>query len=240
MSNTYTAFLTMCNDEKRAEFVLSNFTKHNPDIPVIVYNGGKSASHLCDKFNIDYREGPNLWNVFLPGVGSFTYEWFEMIFDIGLAMTTEHLIFLETDVLTNRKIESAPVYDMAGPLVSCGDLESIQAYRYWGKYVPWKNESGNEIMWDHKFHSGLGATCYKKAFFEKCLPNLKWVEEAYRMIPFSCFQDLNISLLARYSGCSFGDWSEATDTRGSIRVNNNQFYFESYDDSKALIHNYKI
>lgn len=236
---TYTAFLTMCNDEKRAEFVLDNFTRHNPDIPVIVYNGGESAAHLQDKFNIDYREGINHWNNFLPGVGSFTYKWFEMIFDIGLNMDTDHLIFLETDVLTTGKIQEDPIYEMAGPMIGCGDLESIQAYRYWGEYVPWK--AGDEkITWIHKLHSGLGATCYKKSFFEKCLPNLKWVKEAYKMIPFSCFQDINISLLARYSGCTFGDWSEATDTRGTVRIKDDSLYFESCISTIPLIHNYKI
>lgn len=236
---SYTAFLTMCNDEKRADFVLENFTKYNPEIPVIVYNGGKSASYLQDKYDIDYREGPNFWNVFLPEVGSFTYDWFDLIFDIGLSMSTDHLIFLETDVLTTRKLETEPLYDISGPLVSCGELESLQAYRYWGEYVPWK-EGKETISWNHKFHTGIGATCYKKQFFQKCEGNLNWVEEAYKMIPFSCFQDVNISLLGRYSGCTLGDWIEASDTRGSIRINSNSAYYEQCDWSKALIHNYKI
>ena len=237
---SYTAFLTMCNDERRAEFVLDNFTRHNPEIPVIVYNGGKSAAYLQDKFDIDYREGINYWNNFLPGVGSFSYEWFEMIFEIGLTMKTDHLIFLETDVLTTRKIEKEPSYEISGPLIGCGDLEAIQAYRFWGEYVPWKDADQERITWDHKLHTGLGATCYKKSFFEKCLSNLMWVEEAYRMMPFSCFQDLNITLLGRYSGCTLGDWSEATDTRGTMRRNGNNFYYEPFDQTKALIHNYKV
>ena len=236
---SYTAFLTMCNDEKRAEFVLENFTKHNPEIPVIVYNGGNSASYLQDKFDIEYREGPNLWETFFPGTGSFSYEWFETIFEIGLTMETDHLIFLETDVLTTRRIESEPLYDISGPLVSCGPLEEHQSYLYWGKYVPWK-DSKVEIQWNHKFHTGLGATCYKKNFFTRCLPNLKWVREAYKQIRFSCFQDVNISLLGRYSGCTLGDWSEATDTRGSVRIGSDKLYFEPCDMTKALIHNYKV
>ena len=238
---SYTAFLTMCNDETRAEFVLENFTKHNPDIPVIVYNGGNTASYLQDKYDIDYREGPNFWNVFLPGVGSFSYEWFELIFDLGLSMSTDHLIFLETDVLTTGKIEVEPIYDISGPLVSSGDLESIQAYRYWGTYVPWKNNTP-EIVWDHKLHTGLGATVYKKDFFHKCLPNLKWAKLAYDKIPFSCFQDVNISLLGRYSGCTLGDWSEATDTRGTVRINTETkvLYLDSYNKNIPLIHGVKI
>jgi len=236
---SYTAFLTMCNDETRAEFVLENFTRHNPDIPVIVYNGGNSASYLQERYDIDYREGPNFWNVFLPGVGSFTYDWFDLIFDIGLSMSTDHLIFLETDVLTTRKLETEPQYDISGPLVSCGELESLQAYRYWGEYVPWK-EGKKTILWNHKFHTGIGATCYKKNFFQKCEGNLKWIKEAYKMIPFSCFQDVNISLLGRYSNCTLGDWSEVSDTRGSVRINSNNAYFEPCDMTKALIHNYKI
>lgn len=239
---SYTAFLTMCNDEKRAEFVLSNFTQHNPDIQVIVYDGGKTGEYLKDKFDIIYTKGPNLWNTFFPGTGSFSYEWFELIFDIGLHMKTDHLIFLETDVLTTGTIVDPPNYDIAGPLVSCGPLEEIQSYLYWGSYVPWKEQfnSPGEIKWNHKFHTGLGGTCFRKQFFKTCMKNLNWVREAYKVIPFSCFQDVNISLLGRYSGCTLGDWSEATDTRGTMRIADTKIQFEPCIPTKALIHNYKV
>ena len=103
----YRAILFMCNDERRAEFVIENFTKHNPDIPLMVYNGGNSAKYLEKKFNIELTEGPNLWhkNTRNPP-GSFSYDWVEYMFNVGLNMEEDYLIFLETDVKVNRKIEN--------------------------------------------------------------------------------------------------------------------------------------
>ena len=108
---SYTAILFMCNDEKRAEFVIENFKKHNPEIHLIVYNGGNSAQFLKEKYDIELIEGSNLWHPKTRNPpGSFSYEWFELLFSIGLKMETEHLIFLETDVKVTRKIEKEPIW----------------------------------------------------------------------------------------------------------------------------------
>lgn len=235
----YRAVLFMYNDEFRAEFVIDNFTKYNPHIPLIVYNGGRSAKYLTDKYNITLEEGPNFWHKKTRNPpGSFSYEWFEYMFNIGLNMKEDYLIFLETDVKVNRKIEKEPIYDISGPTTVCGQLDFTVAYDFWGGYI--KGTMNDETNWGHKVHTCMGGTVYKKQFFERCKDNLKYVKMAYELIPLNCYQDLQMSLLGRYSDCTLGDWSEASDTRGVIRRNGNLWYQETMNEGCALIHNYKI
>lgn len=237
---SYTAILFMCNDEKRAEFVIENFKKHNPEIHLIVYNGGNSAQFLKEKYDIELIEGSNLWHKKTRNPpGSFSYEWFELLFSIGLKMKTEHLIFLETDVKVTRKIEKEPIYEISGPTTTCGHIDSLVAYDYWGGYL--KGTMHDDTDWKHKLHTGMGGTVFKKSFFHKCMDNLKYVKQAYELIPFNCYQDLQITLLGRYSDCSFGDWSEVSDTRGMFRkIDDEKWYREAAKESCALIHNFKI
>ena len=76
---SYTAVLFMYNDEHRARFVIEGFQKHNPNIPLIVYNGGTSAKHLEQEYNIKLIEGPNLWHKFTRcPPGSFSYDYVEV------------------------------------------------------------------------------------------------------------------------------------------------------------------
>lgn len=230
----------MCNDEKRADFVISNFQKHNPDIRLIVYNGGSPAPHLKDKYNIEYQEGPNLWHKFTRcPPGSFSYEWFETMFQVGLSMNTDYLIFLETDVLTTRKIVEPPKYEIAGPTTRCGPQDEYNSYDFWGGYL--KGTNYDETDWKHKFHTGMGATAFSKSFFKKCKDNLHHVKEAYRLIPFHMCQDLHITLLGRFSGCTMGDWIEASDTRGVYRkIEEDKWQHEGMNGNCALIHNVKV
>jgi hypothetical protein len=239
----YLAILFMCNDEKRAEFVIENFKKHNPEIHLIVYNGGNSVQHFKNKYDIELIEGPNLWHKRTHcRVGSFNYAWFETLFFLYKKHKPEYLIFLETDVLTTKKIELEPKYDISGVCVGCGVLERILLYYYWGDYLKGKGffSMNNCENWEHKYHTGMGATALSKRFFEQTEKNLHLVKECYELIPFSCFADLMITLLARYSGCTMGDWEEASDTRGTVRRRNNGWIYESRNDNCALIHNYKI
>lgn len=233
----------MCNDEKRAKFVVENFTKHNPDIPLIVYNGGRPVGNLFEGFNIEYQEGPNLWHKFTRcPPGSFSYEWFEKLFEVGLKMDSKYLIFLETDVKCNRKIEKEPIFEISGPTTRCGPQDEYASYDFWGGYL--KGTEYDQTDWKHKFHTGMGATAFSKSFFEKCVDNLKHVKEAYRLIPFHMCQDLHVTLLARYSGCTMGDWSEVSDTRGVHRRSDfndeTKWYYDGDIDSRALIHNFKV
>jgi hypothetical protein len=236
----YLAVLFMCNDEKRARFVIENFKKHNPEIHLIVYNGGNSVEHFKNEYNIELIEGPNLWHTKTRGPpGSFSYDWFEFLFSLYKKHKPEHLIFLETDVKVNKKIEIEPVYDISGVCVGCGTLERIVMYYYWGDFLNNKDFSGSD-NWNHKYHTGMGGTAFSKNFFEKCEKNLHLVKQCYDMIPFCAYQDLIITLLARYSGCTMGDWKECSDTRGTARLTNSGWKHESRNDNCALIHNFKI
>ena len=76
----YHAILFMCNDEKRARFVIEGFKEHNPDIPLTVYNGGEPVKL---DYDIEYIEGPNLWHRSTRHApGSFNFHWFEMLFQM--------------------------------------------------------------------------------------------------------------------------------------------------------------
>lgn len=236
----YLAVLFMCNDENRAEFVIENFKKHNPDIHLIVYNGGQSASYLSEKYDIELVEGPNLWHTKTRGApGSFSYEWFEYLFILHKIYDPDYLIFLETDVKINRKIEFEPEYDISGVVGGCGTLERIVMYYYWDDYLNGRDFSGGD-NWNHKFHTGMGGTAFSRNFFLQTQKNLHLVKKCYDLIPFCSYQDLVITLLARYSGCTMGDWKEVSDTRGTMRLKNGQWVGEGMDNNCAMIHYYKI
>lgn len=237
----YHAILFMCNDEPRARFVIENFQKHNSDIPLTVYNGGEHVN-LVDDYDIELIKGPNVWHTKTRHApGSFNYGWFEVLFDMHSKYDPDHLIFLETDVKTNKKIEIAPKYDIAGPVVPCGYMEQLVMYDYWSNYVEGKPFTENRTTsWSHKYHTGMGATALSKNFFEKGRKNLHLVKECYELIPFNCYQDVLISCFARYSGCTMGDWQEASDTRGTLRLSGNSWYSEPLNDGCALIHNFKV
>ena len=236
----YLAILFMCDDIRRAEFTIENFQKHNPDIHLIVYNGGSSVKYFKDKYNIELIEGPNLWHKDTRGPpGSFSYGWFEYLFHTHQKYDPDYLIFLETDVKTNKKIENEPKYDISGVCLGCGSLERIVMYYYWGDYLLGKDFSGSD-NWSHKFHTGMGGTAFSRNFFKKCKDNLHIVEKCYKLLPFCSYQDLMATLLARYSGCSMGDWEETSDTRGTSRIIDGRWAYESMNDRCALIHNYKV
>lgn len=237
---SYTAVLFMYNDEKRARFVIEGFKKHNPNIPLIVYNGGTSVKHFEHEYDIKLIEGPNLWHKFTRcPPGSFSYDYVEFMFKLGLEMETDHLIFLETDVKCNKPIEKEPVYDISGPTTRCGPQDEYASYDFWGGYL--KGTNYDQTDWKHKYHTGMGATVFKKSYFEKCKDNLKYMKMAYELIPFHMCQDLHMTLLGRYSGCTMGDWSEASDTRGVHRkVDDTNWYYEPMNENCALIHNVKV
>jgi hypothetical protein len=238
----YHAVLFMCNDEKRARFVIENFQKHNPEIPLTVYNGGESCEHLKDEYDINLIEGPNVWhNNTRHKPGSFDFHWFLVLFGLHKQYDPDYLIFLETDVKTNKKIEIDPEYDISGVCVSCGYMESLVMYDYWGNYLEGKDfTEDRSTKWSHKYHTGMGGTALSRNFFLKCEKNLPHVRKAYEILPFYSYQDVMITLLARYSGCTMGDWKEASDTRGTRRFVNGMWIHEPLNENCALIHNYKI
>lgn len=240
----YHALLFMCNDETRARFVIEGFQKHNPDIPLSVYNGGESAPQLAFDYDIDLIEGRNLWhrNTRHPP-GSFDFGWFQMLFRVAKNHDPDYLIFLETDVKTNRKIVEPPKYDMAGPVTQCGGItDMLMMYDYWDAYIKGENFHEDKYStWGHKFHTGMGATAFSRNFFEKCRPHLNLVEKCYKLIPMHCYQDLLITCFGRSQGCTMGDWSEVSDTRGTIRKKSEtEWYGEAPNENCALIHNFKV
>ena len=223
------------NDLHRADFVLSNFTKHNPNIEIIIYNGGVNGDEIFSKYSSvsEVINGRNIWQKRTKPVcdiGSFDYDWFEIMFDKGLSLKDEtHLLFLETDVLTQREITIPPDFDMSGPMNGAGPIPERLAYTFFG-------------IDGYKFHTGSGGTIYSKNFFEKCKDNLFMIERAYKEIPHACYQDLLMSLLARYTGLSIGNWIESSNYWGGFynMGNDNWVFSNSNCRNSTLVHGVKI
>ena len=234
----------MCNDVHRAEWVAHNFKAHNPDIGLTVYNGGVDDVETRRRVIADhYEAGENLWHLNTRlRTGSFGYGWFEKLYEVAEERDADHTIYLETDVQTNRAITVDPKWDLSGVLMDPGPESALIAYDYWGSYLAGGEFEEHIKPTPNKFHSGMGASVFRRRFFERTRPNLHLVKRAFEMIPYAFHQDLMITLLGRYSGCSFGDWSEVSDTHGTYRYNEaeNRVYLDSYDPDATLVHGVKI
>ncbi len=150
-------------------------------------------------------------------------------------------IDIETDVKVNRKIDKEPLYDLSGPISGCGYMEELVMYDFWGNFIreqPFEEDKSSK--WPHKFHTAMGATAFSRNFFNTCREKLPYVKLCYDTIPLNCYQDVLISCFARSFGCTLGDWSEASDTRGMPRYVNSEWIYTPVDMNCALVHNYKI
>lgn len=224
------AVMMMKNDINRMSFVLENFFKWNPDIPVTVYNcGGKSPREEIKQFKnaflIDYDD---IWHKKIPnGGGSFDPRWFDLMFKHGLDEKYSHLLFLETDVLTTKKISIEPKYDMSGILNYCGQNE-ISLYKHFGlELAP---------------HSSCGSTIFTKQFFDKCFPNLSLIKRQFEERPQNFFGDLMMTILCRISAnCTYGYWEECSDLRGyHIPEGNSYKFIPTSDYSTTFVHSLKV
>lgn len=223
------AIMMMKNDINRVDFVLHNFFKWNPDIPVLVYNcGGKSPKQVIDKYSnaklIDYDD---IWHKGThDGAGSFDPRWFKLMFEYGLNDNYTHTLFLETDVLTTRKISIEPKYDMSGILNFCGPKEDI-LYKYFN--IP------------HGPHSSCGSTIFKTDFFKKSFSNLYLIDKAFKEKQQNFYADLLMTILGRISGCSYGYWEECSDLRGyHVPIDGKLVFVPSSDYSTTFVHSLKV
>lgn len=234
----------MSNDTERLDFTLRNFKKHNPNVPVLVYNNGGNfelAKKIAEKYRCEYKYIENIWHKKTHcGTGSFNFRWFELLFEYALQEDDyTHILFLETDVYTQKKIATEPLYDMAGPLSFCGPKENIlfgyfKLEKYGYKFIFENNSRAFP-------HTGCGGTIYKKDFFVKSKENLHLIQKAYEeMIPY-CFMDLLITILGMISGCSIGDWQDTSNLYGKYIYNTqkNIFYLKKCDWKAPMIHHIK-
>lgn len=220
------AILFMCNDFARAKFTLENFNKWNPEIPIRVINSGGNCPkpYLSHIKNIEFINAPNLWHKkTLCGVGSFGPQYYDYLFDFGLNEKFSHTLFLETDVLTNRKITIEPNYDISGPNNPCGPNEHV-LYDYLN-------------IKDNRIHTGCGGTIFSLNYF-KTIKNkdYNFFQEIFDKFPQNYFMDLISTLAARKNKLSFGHWEEVSNI--PIHVINGNFVKTNY--SSTLIHNFKI
>lgn len=223
------AVMMMKDDIRRMHFVLDNFTKWNPDIPVTVYNcGGRSPAEEIKKYsNVQLIDYIDIWQRKTHcGHGSFSPEWFKLMFKHGLDENYTHLLFLETDVLTTKKITVEPKYDMSGVLNNCGgDVPNLY----------------KKLNLSYSPHGGCGSTIFKRQFFEKCKDNFSLVDKIFNEMPQYFFADVVITTLGRYSGCTIGSWDDATQD-GYLYLDEDGSFTEvkSRKHDAALVHNVKV
>jgi hypothetical protein len=220
------AILFMCNDFARAKFTLENFCRCNPDIPVRIINSGGDSPrpYLQHIPNIEFIDAPNLWHKkTLCGTGSFGPQYYDYLFEYGLNKNYSHTLFLETDVLTQRKISQIPKYDISGPCNPCGPNELV-LYEYLN-------------ISDNLLHTGCGGTMFSINYFETIKnKNYRFFQKMFDLFPQNYFMDLISTLAARTQGLSFGHWEEVS----NIPLHHIDGHKVGVDFTKTIIHNYKI
>lgn len=236
------AIIFMSNDHLKLDFTLRNFREHNSEAPVLVYNnGGVSSEGIAKKYNCEYKEIENIWHKSTHcGVGSFNYTWFELMFEYGLADDDfTHILFLETDVYTTKKITLKPLYDMSGPLSFCGSKENILVDYF---NLRKKGFDFNFLDKTRAFpHTGCGGTLYSKNFFVQCHKNLPSIKRAYEeMLPY-CFMDLLMSILCIVSNCSIGDYDDTSNLYGKYVYSDKDgdYKLRKCNWHKAMVHHIK-
>jgi len=240
----YHAILFMCNDVDRAEWVATNFKKHNPDIRLTVYNGGLDDVDTRSRVNADhYETGENLWHRNTRGAtGSFGYGWFEKFYALAEEQDADYTIYLETDVQCNRPISADPKWDLSGVLNSATVECELIAYDFWGSNMNFGPFEEHVNPTPNKVHTGAGGTAFARSFLQATRPNLPNVKLAYEKIPYVFYADLMVTLLGRFSGCCFGDWSEVSDVKGSYRYDEvtDELVWEPSCTATTMIHGVKI
>jgi hypothetical protein len=220
------AIMFMCNDFKRAKFTLENFSKHNPNIPIRVVNSGGNdpKEYLKHINNIEFINAPNLWHKkTLCGVGSFGPQYYEYLFEYGLNENFTHTLFLETDVLTNRKITIEPKYDISGPNNPCGHNEHV-LYDFLKIH-------------ENRMHTGCGATMFSLNYFKKIKSlNFYLFQELFDKFSSNYFMDLISTLVARDAGLTFGHWEEVS----NVPVHHIHGKLVNCDMNATLVHNFKV
>lgn len=216
------AFLVMKNDFTKLDFTLSNFCKHNPDIPVLVMNaGGDSPEYITNKYSsVKLKHCEDLW-----ANPSFSPKFAEYFFEYGLNHEYTHTILLETDVLTNRKITKTPQYDISGAF-NYG--ASNQIYEYL------------KIDKDH-LHTGCGGTIFSYNYFKTIKENnFNIFKDLFEKFPKEYYMDLMLTLAARVNNVSFGVWEELSNVTGHYKKINDTWTPVPCDYNATMIHHYKV
>ncbi len=208
------------NDDLKLDFTLKHFKKHNPEIPILIFdNGSTDLKLIAEKYGYQYRKIPNIWHKKTRcGIGSFDYHWFEYMFEFGLQEDDyTHILFLETDVYTQKPITLEPKYDMAGPL-GFSNIKENELFHYFN--LDKLGYSFNQMDGRLAFpHTGCGATIYKKELFKKCQNNLPLIKKVYEEKIEHCYMDLLMTYLAIISGCTVGRWEDSTNIWGEYGKN---------------------
>lgn len=236
------AVIFASNDNIKLDFTLKHFTRNNPDIPVLLYNNGNTEmKEIADKYNCAYQKIDNIWHKQTScGIGSFNYDWFKYVFDFALQEDDyTHILFLETDIYTRKKIKIEPKFDMAGPLGFANTRDNTLFNYFNLKELGYTfNQLGGRLSFPH---TGCGGTIYTKEFFYKTKENLYLIKKVYEEKIESCYMDLIMTYLGIISGCSIGEWEEASNVWGHYRKKNKSEKYQIYRTNwnAAMIHKIK-
>jgi hypothetical protein len=224
------AIIFMCNDFKRLDFTLEGFTKHNPDIPVLVVNsGGNPPNEITDKYSsVTLNNAPNLWHKQNhSGPGSFGPQYYDYLFEYGLNENFTHTIFLETDVQTNGKIVHEPLYDLSGPLGGNGAAEDF-LYTYYNIPEP-------------RLHTGCGGTAFSLNYFKTIKEkNYDFFQKAFDKMSRHYFMDMITTFAARRAGLTFGDWDAVSNHEYTHKKIQGNYVRVPCDYTASLVHNIKV
>ena len=220
------AIMFMYNDFDRARFTIEKFFTHNPDIPILILNdGGKDPTNIfSDIKSASVHNIKSIWHKKTHcGKGSFGPEFFDILFEYGLTDKFTHTLYLETDVLTNRKLTVPPKYAISGVMNKCGPKEEF-LYNY-------LNLSCDRL------HSGCGGTIYSQEYFKVIKnKNFGFFKDMFLNFSSNYYSDMMASLAARVNGLSIGNWEEVSNFPAQY-INGKQC---PVNYSASLIHNYKV
>lgn len=207
----FKAIIFAKNDTRRLDFTLSQFRQFHPDIHILlINNGGDSLLSYAKKHNCEYKDIPNCW-VMNEGDGSFGPKYISYMFHYAFQdKEHSHVLFLETDVSTRKKIVLDTKLDMAG-FMNCPAQHVYNAYfKYFDLgtrlgFSPELQKGNNQFR-----HTGCGGTLFSMNYFEKCIFNLDDILRSYEHIRHWWYQDMSMTVLGYISGCQIGQWSEVT------------------------------
>lgn len=114
------AYLQVFKNDGKADFVLKNFRKHYPDVPVyLVSDKGDNFSDIADKYNCEYLHDnfntgadPNGFNK------EQTIKWIERVVKGNEYLNEQYMIYLEDDILIRSNNIKFDGIDIAGQTIN--------------------------------------------------------------------------------------------------------------------------
>jgi hypothetical protein len=117
---TIGAYLQVYKNNNKVDFVLSKFREIYPDAPIyLVSDAGDDFTELSKKYNCFYEHATLNTGVSHIGFNKEqTLTWLLRFYNACKYVNTDHIIYLEDDVLVRRPIQINPEWNIAGVLIN--------------------------------------------------------------------------------------------------------------------------